>query len=83
MKSILAGEQYSTIFKDTSELAKATVKMIQEITSGGTVTVNDTKTYDNGIKVVPTELLQPVPCDKSNCKQILLDAKYYTEAQLG
>jgi putative multiple sugar transport system substrate-binding protein len=83
VKSILAGEQYSTIFKDTSELAKATVKMVQEITSGATVTVNDTKSYDNGIKVVPTELLQPVPCDKSNCKQILLDAKYYTEAQLG
>ncbi len=82
VKSILAGEQYSTIFKDTSELAKATVKMIQEITTGATVTVNDTKTYDNGIKVVPTELLQPVPCDKSNCKQILLDAKYYTEDQL-
>jgi putative multiple sugar transport system substrate-binding protein len=83
VKSILAGEQYSTIFKDTSELAKATVKMIQEITSGGTVTVNDTKTYDNGIKVVPTELLQPVPCDKSSCKKILLDAKYYTDAQLA
>lgn len=83
VKSIIAGEQYSTIFKDTAELAKATVKMIQEITSGATVTVNDTKTYDNGIKVVPTELLQPVPCDKSNCKKILLDAKYYTEAQLG
>jgi putative multiple sugar transport system substrate-binding protein len=83
VKSILAGEQYSTIFKDTSELAKATVKMIQEITSGATVTVNDTKTYDNGIKVVPTELLQPVSCDKSNCKQILLDAKYYTDAQLA
>jgi len=83
VKSILAGEQYSTIFKDTSELAKATVTMIQEITSGATVTVNDTKTYDNGIKVVPTELLQPVPCDKSNCKKILLDAKYYTDAQLA
>jgi putative multiple sugar transport system substrate-binding protein len=83
VKSILAGEQYSTVFKDTSELAKATVKMIQEITSGATVTVNDTKSYDNGLKVVPTELLQPVACDKSNCKQILLDAKYYTDAQLA
>jgi putative multiple sugar transport system substrate-binding protein len=83
VKSILAGEQYSTIFKDTSELAKATVKMIQEITSGGTVTVNDTKSYDNGLKVVPTQLLQPVPCDKSNCKKILLDAGYYTDAQLA
>ena len=83
VKSILAGEQYSTIFKNTRDLAAATVKMIQEITSKSTVTVNDTKTYDNGIKVVPTELLQPVPCDKSNCKQILIDAKYYTPDQLA
>lgn len=83
VKSILAGEQYSTIFKNTRDLAAATVKMIQEITTKATVTVNDTKTYDNGIKVVPTELLQPVACDKSNCKQILIDAKYYTSDQLA
>jgi len=27
-------------------------------------------------------LLQPVLIDKSNAKQTLLDAKYYTEAQM-
>jgi len=83
VKMILAGEQHSTVFKDTRELAKATVKMIGEVASGATVTVNDTETYDNGVKVVPTMLLEPVSCDKSNCKQILLDAGYYTEDQLA
>lgn len=83
VKSILAGEQYSSVFKDTRKLAESTVKMIQEIAQKQTVTTNDTKTYDNGIKVVPTLLLEPVSIDKSNAKQVLLDAKYYTEAQLA
>ena len=47
------------------------------------MTVNDTKSYNNGIKVVPTMLLQPVAIDKSNVKQILLDAKYYTDCRVG
>ena len=83
VKLILKGEQYSTVFKDTRELAKATVKMIGEVTSKATVSVNDTKTYENGVKVVPTMLLEPVSCDKSNIKDVLLKANYYTEAQLN
>ena len=83
VKMILSGEQYSTVFKDTNELAKATVKMITEIGGGGKVTVNDEKTYNNGVKVVPTFLLDPVSCDKATCKDILLKAGYYTEAQLA
>ena len=82
VKSILAGEQYSTVFKNTRDLAQATVKMIQEIADKKTVTVNDTESYDNGIKKVPTQLLEPVAADKENVKQVLLDAKYYTEDQL-
>lgn len=83
VKMILKGEQYSSVFKDTGKLAEATVKMIGEIASKATVTVNDTKTYENGVKTVPTMLLEPVSVDKSNIKQVLLDAKYYTEAQLN
>ena len=83
VKSILAGEQYSTVFKDTGDLAKATVKMIQEIAQGNKVEVNDTESYDNGNKVVPTFLLDPVSVNKENIKQVLLDAEYYTEAELG
>ncbi|PKQ30672.1 MAG: sugar ABC transporter substrate-binding protein [Actinobacteria bacterium HGW-Actinobacteria-2] len=82
VKMILKGEQYSTIFKDTRELAKATANMVQEVLGGKTVTVNDTKTYDNGVKVVPTLLLEPVSLNKSNVKDVLVKASYYTEAEI-
>ena len=82
VKMILSGEQYSSIFKDTRELAKTTAAMVQEVLGGGKVTVNDEKTYDNGIKVVPAMLLEPVSIDKSNVVDILTKAEYYTEAEI-
>lgn len=82
VKSILAGEQYSTIFKDTRELAGVTVKMVDAMLSGGTPDVNDTKTYDNGVKVVPSYLLKPVEVDKSNWEKILIDSGYYKKDQI-
>ena len=53
VKSILAGEQHSTVFKDTRELARVTVGMVEALLSGGEPEINDTETYDNGVKVVP------------------------------
>jgi putative multiple sugar transport system substrate-binding protein len=82
VKSILAGEQYSTIFKDTRKLADVTVKMADAVLKGGKPEVNNTKDYDNGVKVVPSYLLQPVTVDKANYKQILVDSGYYTESDL-
>lgn len=82
VKSIIAGEQYSTIFKDTRDLAKVTADMVDAVMSGKEPTVNDTKTYDNGKKVVPSYLLKPVVVDKSNWKPILVDSGYYKEAQV-
>lgn len=82
VKSILAGEQNSTVFKDTRELAKVTVGMVEAIIGGKEPEINDTKTYNNGVKVVPSFLLKPVAVDKSNAKEILVGAGYYTEAQI-
>ena len=82
IKSIIAGEQYSSVFKDTRDLAKVTVAMVVAALSGGTVEVNDTKTYDNGVKIVPSYLLKPTPVDVSNWKAILVDSGYYTADQL-
>ncbi|AJC80560.1 UNVERIFIED_ORG: putative multiple sugar transport system substrate-binding protein [Rhizobium etli] len=82
VKSIIAGEQHSTVFKDTRELAKVTVAMVDAVMSGKEPEVNDTKTYDNGVKVVPSYLLKPVSVDKTNYKQILVDGGYYTEDKL-
>jgi putative multiple sugar transport system substrate-binding protein len=82
VKSIIAGEQYSTIFKDTRELAKKAASMVDAVLKGTTPDVNDTKTYDNGVKVVPSYLLEPVAVDITNYKAALLDTGYYTEADL-
>ena len=82
VKSILAGEQRSTVFKDTRELAKVTVDMVEAVMAGGTPPVNDTKTYENGKKVVPSYLLKPVSVDASNWKQVLVDSGYYKESQI-
>jgi putative multiple sugar transport system substrate-binding protein len=82
IKSIIAGEQYSSVFKDTRELAKVTVALVDAALSGGTPEINDTKTYDNGNKVVPSYLLVPVPVDAANYKDVLVGSGYYTEDQL-
>ena len=82
IKSILAGEQHSTVFKDTRELARVTVGMVDALLSGGEPEINDTTTYDNGVKVVPSYLLEPLPVDASNWEERLLDSGYYTRDQI-
>jgi putative multiple sugar transport system substrate-binding protein len=83
VKSIIAGEQTQTVFKDTRELAKSAVQMADSLLTGGKPEVNDTKTYDNGVKVVPAFLLDPVSVDKTNYEQVLVGSGYYTAAQLA
>src|SRR6266576_2667177 len=83
IKSMLRGEQYSTIFKDTRDLARVTADMVDAALSGKTVTVNDTTTYKNGVKVVPSHLLKPVIVDKTNWEKILIDGGYYKKAQIN
>jgi putative multiple sugar transport system substrate-binding protein len=82
VKSIIAGEQYSTIYKDTRELAKTTVQMADAVLKGQTPTTNNTTDYNNGVKVVPSMLLESVIVDKTNYKKVLVDGGYYTEADL-
>jgi len=81
VKSILAGEQYSTIFKDTRSLAKQAVGMVEALLAGKPAEVNDTKTYNNGVKIVPSYLLESTIVTKANINQALVESGYYTEAQ--
>ncbi|MFN3318660.1 sugar ABC transporter substrate-binding protein [Rhizobium sp. TH135] len=82
IKSMLADEQYSTVFKDTRELAKVAVSMVDAIMGGKAPEINDEKTYNNGVKVVPSYLLKPVALDKANAKEVLVGAGYYTAEQI-
>lgn len=83
VKAILAGEQYASIFKDTRELAKVAAAMAVALLEGTEPEVNDTSTYDNGVKVVPSYLLGPVPVIKDNVQEALVDTGYWTAAELG
>ena len=82
IKSMIAGEQYSTVFKDTRDLAKVAAQMADAVLNGKEPEVNDTKTYDNGVKVVPSYLLKPVLVTRDNWKDILVKSGYYKEEQI-
>ncbi|MGW4818928.1 multiple monosaccharide ABC transporter substrate-binding protein [Streptomyces sp. NPDC004227] len=83
VKSIIAGEQTQTVYKDTRKLAEVASAMVDDALKDKKPQVNDTKTYDNGSKVVPAYLLQPVSVDKSNYEEVLVKGGYYTDAELN
>ncbi|RSN21270.1 sugar ABC transporter substrate-binding protein [Amycolatopsis sp. WAC 04169] len=82
VKSIIANEQYSTIFKDTRKLAETTVKMADAVLKGGKAETNNTTDYNNGQKVVPAFLLESVILNKGNYQKELIDSGYYKAEQL-
>lgn len=82
VKSILAGEQTHTVFKDTRVLAERAANMVDAVLQGKPAEVNDTTTYDNGVKVVPSYLCEPVSVDITNWREALIETGYYTEDQL-
>ncbi|MCL1870248.1 MAG: sugar-binding protein [Promicromonosporaceae bacterium] len=70
VKLIMAGTQYSTIYKDTRELVAKTIDQVKLAQQGQPFEVNDTKTYNNGVKVVPAFLLDPKIVTKDNAAQV-------------
>ncbi|MFE9725298.1 multiple monosaccharide ABC transporter substrate-binding protein [Streptomyces sp. NPDC005794] len=82
VKSIIAGEQTQTVYKDLRKLAQVASNMVEAALNDKKPELNDTKSYDNGVKVVPAFLLQPVSVDKTNYKEALVDDGYYTENDL-
>jgi putative multiple sugar transport system substrate-binding protein len=82
VKAMIAGEQAYTVFKDTRELAKQTAAMVDAALKGLEVPINDTKTYDNGVKIVPSYLLTPFSVDVTNYEKYLVESGYYTADQL-
>ncbi|MCP1211130.1 sugar ABC transporter substrate-binding protein [Devosia subaequoris] len=82
VKAIIAGEQYSTVFKDTRELAQYTAQLIDTVLSGEEPTGLDTSTYDNGVKVVPSILLTPYEVDVTNYEERVVDSGYINAEEL-
>ncbi|MFF6785645.1 multiple monosaccharide ABC transporter substrate-binding protein [Streptomyces sp. NPDC012510] len=82
VKSIIAGEQSQTVYKDLRLLAEAAATMVDDILNGDTPQLNNRRAYKNGVKAVPAYLLQPISVDKSNYEYILLGSDFYTAEDL-
>lgn len=82
VKSIIAGEQAQTVYKDFRLLGEAASDMIDDIRNGRPPKVNNRRTYKNGVKAVPAYLLEPTSVDKSNYEYVLVVSGYYTNAEL-
>ncbi|MFD7706603.1 multiple monosaccharide ABC transporter substrate-binding protein [Streptomyces sp. NPDC059785] len=82
VKSIKGGQQTMTVYKDLRKLAQVATDMVDAVLNDKKPEVNDTKSYDNGSKVVPAYLLEPVSVDKSNYEKVLIDGGYYTADDL-
>lgn len=83
VKLIADGVQFATIFKDTRKLAAQAIVAGQSFLAGEEAEANDTETYDNGVKVVPSYLLESDIVYADNIQSLLVDSGYWTEEQVA
>lgn len=83
VKLINDGVQYATIFKDTRKLATQAVEAASAYAEGEEPEANDTESYDNGVKVVPSYLLESDIVTADNLSELLIDSGYWTEDEVA
>ncbi|KZX21709.1 Multiple sugar-binding periplasmic receptor ChvE precursor [Rathayibacter tanaceti] len=83
VKAILADEQSMTVWKDTRTLGDRVFQMVQSVVAGEEPEVNDTETYDNGEKVVPSYLLEPQVVTKDDVQSVLVDSGFLKAGDVG
>ena len=76
------GVQFATIFKDTRKLAAEAIVATDAFLSGGEPTPNDTETYDNGVKVVPSNLLEVDVVYSDDIEPLIIDSGYLTAEEV-
>jgi putative multiple sugar transport system substrate-binding protein len=79
---IRSGEQFSTILKDTRDLAAVAANMVVAILEGRSPEVNDRTTYFNNVITVPSYLLVPHTVTRDNYRRLVIDSGYLTEADI-
>ncbi|MBM4314398.1 MAG: substrate-binding domain-containing protein, partial [Deltaproteobacteria bacterium] len=70
VKSVLKGEQYATVYKDTAALVSQALAMVNDLRQGKPPTVNDLESYHNGVKIVPAYLLEPQIVTLDNVREV-------------
>ncbi|MDD4080162.1 MAG: sugar ABC transporter substrate-binding protein [Eubacteriales bacterium] len=74
VKSMIAGEQYSSIFNNTASLAKVAVDLTTQALSGGEVETNSY--YNNGSIDVPAMAISAIIITIDNYEAELIDSGY-------
>ena len=70
LEAIRSGQQTITIYKDPEILVAKTVRMIKAVVDGTQPDINDVKSYDNGVLVVPSYLCTPLVIDQDNLDEV-------------
>ncbi|MCC9206240.1 multiple monosaccharide ABC transporter substrate-binding protein [Arthrobacter sp. zg-Y769] len=83
VKAMLEDRQSMTVWKDTRELGTQVETMIDALVAGEDVEVNDTETYNNGVLVVPTYILDPVVVTKDTVESQLVDSGFLEAGEVG
>jgi putative multiple sugar transport system substrate-binding protein len=83
VKLIQDGVQSSTIFKDTRLLAEQAVAAASAFAEGKEPEPNDTETYENGVKVVPSYLLPVETVFADDIQSVLVDSGYWTAEEVA
>ncbi|WP_341395535.1 multiple monosaccharide ABC transporter substrate-binding protein [Arthrobacter sp. G119Y2] len=83
VKALLTDRQSMTVWKDTRELGAQVEAMIDALVAGEDPEVNDTETYDNGVKVVPTYILDPLVVTKDDVQTTLVDSGFVSAGDVG
>ena len=76
VQSIINGEQTQTVWKDFREPGRICADMVDALIRGTPIPINDTTTYDNGVKVVPSFLCDVVSVDITNYMDLFTSGFY-------
>ncbi len=76
--SIINGEQAQTVWKDFRESAKGGAALVDALIQGTELPINDTETYHNGVKQIPSFLYPVKSVDITNYME-LFDTGFYNK----
>ncbi len=83
VKLIADDIQFATIFKDTRKLAAQAITATEAYLEGTEPEANNTTDYDNGVKVVPSFLLESDIVYADNIESLLIDSGYWTAEEVA
>lgn len=71
LQNVKEGYQVMTIYKSRDDLHDAVIDMVRSISSGKKANINDTTTYNNGVKDMDSFPCSPELIDRSNLAKLL------------